>query len=129
MASTKIHIKPNDLDNARTLFRGSKLRDFAVRMSVDEMFNFQQMLMICIASNTEELEVFILQEVRQGLTEKYDAIQRRGFVNKHKQGATFRWKKSDTYTVFFWMNEFQFEHPLHCNLAYNIVNQIYKQLL
>jgi hypothetical protein len=126
--NSKIYIKSTEMDNARLLFRTSKLRDFSVRLSVDEIFNLQQMLMICI-KHTEELEFFILLEIRQRLAEKYDTIQKRGFVNKHKQGATFRWTTSETYTMFVWMNEYSFEHPLHSNLSYNIVNQIYKQLL
>lgn len=120
--ATKIHLKPN-LSTAVEAFKYLD-KDIALRLHKDEIGNLAAMLTQCIDWCCDvpdlELEYILLKETKQLLLKKYGIIS---------NNANIVLSCSQARTLFVWLNEVAFEHPLEKSFSYDIVGRIYKQII
>ena len=105
---------------------------YLIRFSIDELWNITDMITICTQAALEDtalLEGFVLREIHDLFFAKYESLIKRGTLGKQKPGANFRIRRSSAYTLFTWMNEYPFEHPLHNSLSAKVVDVLYKQAI
>jgi hypothetical protein len=101
----------------------SPVEVYKVSLSVVEAQFLTEMLLDCVSDpiylvEDSELELLILAEVMAFLKNKVHG----------KFKASIKLSRSQARTVFMWLNERSFDHPLHQSLGYKIVAQIDKQI-
>lgn len=105
-------------------FSSSKTDYFIVGLKKENALVLSAMLNQCLESteisDDTELELLIIDEIRYLLEKKY-------YTCKHN--ARLELSRSYARTLFLWLNQYSFGHPLQTNLACNVVDQIYKQLV
>jgi len=118
-----ISILPNiDLSNPRftTIARDC----YSIKVKKSDLCDIGIMLFICLSTqpidDEHELELLVLEEIRKNLEKKYLTCS---------GNTTVKLTRSQARTLFLWLNDVDFEHPLHNILAGKIVEQIYKQMV
>jgi hypothetical protein len=118
-----INIK-SELPRESFQFLKNKRDKYPLHLSKDELFLLQSMIQMMNTnqelSEEEELERIILEELRQTLLKKYVLVQ-------YKANLTLC--RSHARTLFLWLSQYEFTHPLEKSLAYGVIDQIYKNLV
>lgn len=111
------------LNHSEASFKTAREK-YLLKLTKDDVIELNKMLYLCLdrhASNQDhELEMLILEEIRNVLDKKIYTCSMR---------TTMKIPRSQARTLFMWMNEITFSHPLHNSLAGRIVDQIYRQMI
>jgi hypothetical protein len=118
---SKLHIK-SDLSHAVVAF-ASHSKPISLRLDKEEIAMLTGMIglfLIQLSKMDSELEAIVLKEIQQLLMKKYMIISNR---------ANIPLTCSQARTIFIWLNDYTFEHPLQQSFSYKLVGDIYKQVI
>lgn len=118
----KINIK-SSLSPAKEAFKNFTGEQIVIRMDKDQIATFILMVTECeglISEDDSELEIIVLKEIKQMLFKKYHIISNRANVS---------FSCSQARTIFYWLNDNYFTHPLQESFSCWVVDQIYRQII
>lgn len=111
-----------DFNNAR--FTAIDRDSYSIKVKKSDLCDIQIMLNICLSTqpvdDEHELELLVLEEIRKYLDKKFLTCS---------DNTTIKLSRSQTRTLFLWLNNIDFEHPVLNILARKIVEQISKQMI
>ena len=117
----KLHIK-SDLSHAIEAFNTHD-RVIPIRLDKEQISMLMAMIgqfQIQLSKGDLELEAIIFREVQRILWKKYNIISTR---------ANIDFTPSQARTLFIWMNDFTFDHPLQQSFSCKLISEIYKQVI
>ena len=117
-----LHIK-SDLTPVIEAFKSYTKPRISIRMEKQQISNLISIVEEFFHTPSQddlELEIIILKEIRQLLLKKYHIISNRANVD---------FNCSQARTLFLWLNNSHFEHPLKESLSCWVIDQIYRQII
>jgi len=118
-----LRIKTSIAD-AQAAFNNCPEATFTIRLDKKKTARLHDIVVAIVTSSCyleqEQLESIILKEIAQLLRIKYHKINVK---------ASVVLSCSQARTLLLWLNDYNFEHPLDTNLACELVDSIYKQLI
>jgi hypothetical protein len=96
-----------------------------IKLRKEDLEQLSGMLFWCIDMfaddpGEEDIDLLILEEIRMILKKKNDTCTSK---------AKIKLCRSQTRTLFLWLNEVEFPHPLFTLLARDLVDQMYRQII
>lgn len=106
--------------NAFKSFSKEKLTFRMSREQIGSLANMIDEMLTVVSDDDSELEIIILKEVKILLVAKYK-------VTMYTASVSFSCSQSRT--LFLWLNDFDFSHPLENSFACWVIDQIYKRVI